>query len=262
MSRTPRPDRLTKVISLADIHYPYNIDLTSIEQFMRDWQPDIINYLGDMMDLEYMAKYNENHKVQMRGSLQLEYNAVHNMIKRHKRISGATRINYLEGNHEYRVRAWLEKHPMCEGLIDVPAGIRLDELGVDWHEENMMVKIGGLYYMHGVFCNTYHARTTLQRYVRHIIYGHAHDVQQMVEPRPYDILVPPQAKAIGCLCNKNPDWLRKKPNRWIHSFHVAIVDECSDIFWDYIILMKQGMFMVPGINKVYGAPRDRRKEIK
>jgi predicted phosphodiesterase len=244
--------KLTRVITLEDIHYPYNIPLDSVEEFMFDWKPHVIIYAGDLLDLPDFSKFNKNYVQRARARLFREYEEVKKILIKHKEISGAKRIFYLEGNHERRIREYLKEHPEVEGLIEVPKGLGLKELGIEWIEENKMIQIGNLWYMHGTFHGIYHAKQTLLAYKRNIRYGHTHDRQTMSDTRPYDIPYSITAKSICCLCTKDPEFNRKRPNRWTNGFHIAEINEDGDEFWDYVIEMNNGMFKIPGFKKIYG----------
>ena len=99
---------------------------------------------------------------------------------------------------------------------------------------------------HGVYYNKYHARKNVDEYGRNIMTAHAHTEQTYLamyyDERRKGISIP-------CLCDRNPNWLRGKPNSWVHGF--ATVDVLSNgHYFDDIITIINGNFSRNG--KIYG----------
>lgn len=235
-----------KLVAFPDIHYPDNINLTAIEKFLADYQPDVIIYLGDTLDLRYLSKFDKDNKLIAKDKLREEYDAVMTMMDKHISLSKASEVYYVEGNHEFRVQKVLESEPVGKGFVEIPEAMKLKERGIEWVELNKWVKIGKLFFTHGIYCNMYHARKHVETCQRNVIYGHTHTIQVHSGVHPYDKDLPHIAKSIGCLCDLNPAYMKNRPSQWMNGFYIAEI-ESDDTFTDTIIPVVNGSFRVPGL---------------
>jgi predicted phosphodiesterase len=239
-----------KVMVLPDIHFPDNISLKAIEKFMADYQPDVLIYLGDVLDLRYLSKFDKDNRLILGNKLRKEYNAIMSLMDKHIKLSKADKIYFIEGNHEFRVRKFLESYPAGVGFIEIPIAMKLEERGIKWVEMNDWVRLGKLFFTHGVYYNVYHARKHVDTYQRNMIYGHTHAIQVHSGFHPFDKKLPHVAKSIGCLCDLNPDYMKNRPNQWVNAFYICEI-ETSGIFSDNIITIVNGEFRIPGMSKRY-----------
>ncbi len=115
--------------------------------------------------------------------------------------------------------------------------------------ENGITNWGHLYFTHSTYLNDGHAKKTALTYRKCLIYGHAHDIQSYTIHSPIDAREKVLAKSCGCLCNRNPEYLEGKPNKWINSFNLAYIRP-DGTFNDYDIVITDGMFTAPN-GKVY-----------
>jgi len=53
------------------------------------------------------------------------------------------------------------------------------------------------------------------------------------------------AQSIGCLCSKNPEYNKNKPNRWVHGFFFGLFDDTKKIFADYFIPIINNTAILP-----------------
>lgn len=132
-------NKCKKVVTLPDIHYPYNISLTTIEKFLSDYKPDVLIYLGDLMELEYLSFFERDNKLIVGDKLKKEYDEIMRLMDKHIKLSGASEVYYVEGNHEYRVKRFLETYPAGTGFIEIPIAMRLKDRGITWVELNKWV---------------------------------------------------------------------------------------------------------------------------
>lgn len=243
-------NKAKKVMVLPDIHFPDNINLKAIEKFMIDYQPDVLIYLGDVLDLRYLSKFDKDNRLILGNKLRKEYNTIMVLMDKHIKLSKADEVYFIEGNHEFRVRKFLESYPAGVGFIEVPIAMKLEERGIKWVELNDWVRLGKLFFTHGVYYNVYHARKHVDTYQRNMIYGHTHAIQVHSGYHPFDKTLPHVAKSIGCLCTLNPAYMKNRPNQWINAFYICEI-EMSGIFSDNIITLVDGSFRIPGMNKRY-----------
>jgi predicted phosphodiesterase len=243
-------NKAKRLVAIADAHYPFNIPFTGFERFLGDYLPDVLIYLGDFIDVPYLSKYEKNNKLMLGNKLRQEYDEVMAIMDRHINISKASEIYYIEGNHEYRVRKFLEDYPAGEGFIEIPIAMKLKDRGIKWVELNDWVRIGNIFFTHGMYHNTYHARKHLDTHQRNIIYGHLHTNQVHSGYHPFDKDLPYVAKSIPCFCELNPAYMRNRPNQWLNGLYQCEIEE-SGLFWDNTIVIVNGEFRIIGTNKRY-----------
>lgn len=239
-----------KLVALPDLHCRDNIILSSVEKFLGEYQPDIIVYVGDLLELRCLSFFDRENKLLIRDTLQSDYDFAVELMERHKKLSKCSEMYFIEGNHEYRVRRFLESFPQGSGFMEIPKYMRLKERGITWSDLNKFVRIGKLFFTHGLYYNVYHARKHLESYQRNIIYGHTHTIQVHSGIHPVDVALPHVAKSIGCLCDLNPLYMKNRPNQWINAFYMAEI-EADGTFNDNIITLVNGNFRIPGMNKRY-----------
>ena len=245
-----------RIIALPDIHYPYNIDLSGIMTFMKDFKPTHIIFLGDLLDFSYLGRFAEGDNKGKEGKrIKKDYENISLIVKALKGCAPKAQTIYLLGNHELRIEYEINHDPMLEGLIEVKENIGhlFDEMhpyGYVWEASKY------LGYMHGIYWNKYHAQKTSTEFAEmSIIYGHVHDRQLHTRMNRRDKTPKPRySQSIGCLCTLSPEWLtrRGRTNKWVNAFSVAYVwgnSKKSGYFNEYTIHIVNGKFCWNG--KIY-----------
>jgi len=212
--------RIKRGMALFDLHYPDNDKAcTNIAySFAKEFRPDIFILGGDQMDMNCISFFNKGKPKLVEGQrLKNEYKGFQcDILNRFESVlKKKCRKIFFIGNHEYRVQRIIECEPQHEGFIEIENNLRLKNWDVI--EYNDVVKIGHMFFIHGLYVNIHHAKKHLQVYGDQIFYGHVHDNQIYTSTTPIDNL-PKQAVGVGCLCNKNPNYMRNRPNSWIHQF--------------------------------------------
>jgi len=239
-----------KVVAIADVHYPFNIPFTGFEKFLADYSPDVLIYLGDFIDVPYLSKYDKNNKLVLGNKLRQEYDDVMEIMDRQIKISKANEVYYVEGNHEFRVRKFLEEYPAGEGFIEIPIAMKLEDRGITWIELNDWIRLGNLFFTHGMYHNKYHARQHLDTHQRNIIYGHLHTHQVHSGYHPFDKSLPYVAKSIPCFCHLNPTYMKNRPNQWLNGLYQCEI-ETNGTFYDNILVVINGVIRIVGTGKRY-----------
>ena len=237
-----------RVLTLPDIHYPLHNEraLSCAERFMVDFQPTHIIYLGDALQMDCVSHWMADKRRSLEGQrLIADYNGFNTILDRHTRLVPDAKRVYILGNHEDWVRQYLDLHPQMEGLLEVERGLRLSERGFTVVPFGQIYRIGKLHYMHGVYTNEHHAKSTVLNFQRSVRYGHTHDIQHHTWVSPVDILDRHTASSVGCLCDINPHYMKLKPNRWMHAINVAYIRRDGN-FSDYTIPIIQGRFTFEG----------------
>jgi len=242
-------EQLRSVIALPDIHYPTNIDLSPVYDFIRDMKPDEVILLGDYTNADQLSpKYRttdaENGIYETIEELEGFIKEV--VVGGIQKASPESKLVVLGGNHfEQRADKSIRENKSRERLLDLK---QYFPHGVKFLKYNEFYKVGDLYYTHGMYCGELHAKKTLMAVTRNLIYGHVHDHQVFVKKSPVDS-DPVMAKSVGCLCNPDPYYLHKTPNSWVNGFHIAFFRNDGRHYDYFIQIQKDGSFFFN--NKLY-----------
>ena len=221
---------IRKGLILADAQIPYQIDMRPVERYMVDLQPDVLFYLGDWLDMTSLLRWNSIRPGDIDwDEIRAEVDVANDMLDRHQMLL-KTRWNSIEkhfffGNHELRLYSFREANPeyLRKNRDVVPELIRdlkLKERGFQVHFQNDLVNVGKVYFTHGSDWSTFCTRKMLADYEVNLCFGHIHSPQRWTKVARVN-RAPKSAWAVGCLCNRNPDWKGGLPNSWVHGFATA-----------------------------------------
>ncbi len=179
--KTIKRSASTKVAILSDIHYPYEdekaVMLTDL--FLKDYQPDIVVYNGDIADCYAVSSYQKSpsHKF----TIQEEFDYTYEKVKQRQELLPSVREWFwLEGNHENRFKRLLAKEaPALQSVRDlkIESSLNLEELGITWVPEEEELWIGNLLFTHGHVSRKHagsSARGHFEKYGCSIAVGHCH----------------------------------------------------------------------------------------
>ena len=211
---------ISKGIAVFDYHYPlhdkasHNIILKAVEMI----QPNHFVFGGDQLNLDCISHHNkgkvkllENRRIgkDFTGFQKDILNAIE------IRLPKNCQKYFMIGNHEYWIDRLIEDNPQLEGLMEVQNNLNLTEYQVVPFNE--ILKIGEMHFIHGIYTNKYHAEKHARIYQKMLFYGHLHTNQVYTAIAPTTSL-PKQAVGVGCLCNRNAEYMRNRPNDWLHQF--------------------------------------------
>jgi len=234
---------------LADNHVPeYNIPANkAILKLMNDIKLDGFGIVGDFMDMSPISHWNEHkHKTLETQRLQEHYILGNILLDEYdKRLPKNCDKSFFFGNHENWYFQLIEKMPVLEGLIHPTKELNLIKRGYKVYEdENHIEKVGRLLITHGVYATMYAVKKHIQEFKSNVLFFHTHRIGLRTEKSP--------AKEIaivgyngGCMCDKNPNYLRNKPNAWSHGFILVYYMPNGYFFVDNIRII-QGRFVYNG----------------
>jgi predicted phosphodiesterase len=238
-------DMIKSAIILPDVHLTESLpeDYLPVRKFIQSFKPDKVVILGDFMDVASLSAWDRDKKRLMEGRrFKKEVDTCNNELDYLQRCAKDKKqgVIYLEGNHEDRVNRYLDSNPEMEGLIELPNVLRLKERGIQWYpytkQSQKTLKLGEMYFIHGLYTNQYSAAKHLQKLGCNVTYGHQHGTQTYMQNMAMQ--KPHIAYALGTLGDKAPDYLRGKPGNWINQFAV--------FFWD----TKTGQFNMYPVNVI------------
>lgn len=237
---------------ISDVHVPYQ-DVSSckaILQLMDDVKFDGFVIAGDFMDMAPVSHWNKTkHLTNEHLKLREHYIEGNRLLDEFdKRLPTECDKRFILGNHEDFYNQFIEENPVLEGMLNPIDEVKFKERGYKVYDKiNSFTKLGKLYVVHGLYTGGDVILKHLNNFSSNVMFGHTHQVGQKYKP----CIGHTMALAgynIGCLCNRNPDFMKNKPNNWVHSF--AIVHVFDNEFFD--VELKQiidGVFVYGG--KVY-----------
>ena len=248
---------IKKYIDLADIHFPLNIKLDSIFKFIHQFKPHIVNILGDFWDLDIISKYSDallkfkgfNY---VRDKLLEEAEDLGRILElfNPENMPFIEERNFLKGNHEVRIEAFKIRYPQFTSKFTLDEFLFLNDRGWNVIEQGKYVKTGKLYHLHGDNLGTQnYAKQGAINCHKNMVVAHHHSNQSYMTYSPLDSKEIIQVQAIGCLCDKNPDYLRNKPNRWINSFASGYIFPNGN-YQNHVTNIFDGIFIAPN-GRVY-----------
>ena len=239
------------IVTLPDIHTKYNIPLKTILNYCSDLKPDIIQYLGDTTSAESCnwRKRTKGIKCDVESVVE-DYDILKKVVlDPFKKASPRSKTIYHIGNHEGWFYEDMKMDSRTEHKYGIEDNVDLKKYNMTLVPENGIINFGHLYFTHSTYLNDYHAKKTAVNYRKCLLYGHTHDIQSYMAHSPIDSHEKILAKSIGCLCNKNPEYLEGKPNKWVNSFNVSYVRQ-DGTFNEYDCVITNGVFTAPN-GRVY-----------
>jgi hypothetical protein len=180
--------------------------------------------IGDFLDFAFCSRWTVDNARKVEGSRFLKEYEYGNLIL--DKIQNAVRkknpdakMVVLEGNHDARVEAVVDKTPALEGLIEFESNLKFEERNAlywrYWSHRKPIV-IGKAYFIHGEYLGTHHAKKTAESYGRSVFYGHTHTLQAYTKTTLAEDSV--QAWSIGTLSRFDLDYMGKRPSSWQQGF--------------------------------------------
>jgi len=173
---------LQKILYVPDAHHPYASAKAwkTMLAAGKGWKPDVIVVLGDLGDF-YCVSSHLKTRIK-KPTLVQEVAAVNKALDALESL-GATRLIFIEGNHETRLHRFLsEKAPELFGVVDVESLLGLKRRGWEFVPYFSHIKIGKIRHTHDVgFVGRAAAHRNLDFAKSSIITAHTHRFGYVVE---------------------------------------------------------------------------------
>ncbi len=216
----------TKFIMMNDVHVPHNIDLTNVFEFIKDFKPDYILLVGDIVNNDPFDHWAKAKPGQFKGmpSPKPYYEQCNREFYRPlRKVAGNNcKLVHWIGNHEYWSNRAIDEMPEGEGYWEVENNIE----GIDlWVPSKQIANLGKLHFIHGdvIAGGRNHSAKMLNYYRRNVLYGHYHNYEVSSFTSPIDIEDRHTAKCVGTLEKFNPAFMTNRPHQWINMFSYGIV---------------------------------------
>jgi len=238
----PIQHMIKTIISLFDIHYPFNIDLSGINKFIKEVQPDEIILWWDQIDLVWVSKFYHLGQEEWMYEALKEIKWFEEILKTFKRISPKTKIIWIDGNHEHRIWEFVKYSVERSEILNIHKIFK--PYVHKFIKYNDFYKTGKLYRTHWIYCNDNHAKKHSLNVWKNVIYWHMHEIQTysnktLVWDKPHI------AKSRPCLCTLNPEYKNNLPSWWTNWLWITYIRE-NGLFDDYTITITNWKFIYWG----------------
>lgn len=209
-------------------------DMKAIQAMLKfgsDFKPDHWIEGGDNLDYGPVShwlkeKKKSSERLDLRKDALLYKNEILDPINQiMSRPSKQKKIKtWMRGNHEEWAVQFGEANPGAASLVD-PETL-LDLSGWNVVDQGGYVQLGKLIVIHGdTLSGQNHAKQAVDKYGHSVMYGHFHTWKVEPKHEMLDVEQPKVGIAVPCLCNKNPNYLKNKPNQWMKGFAYGWVQE-------------------------------------
>ena len=111
---------------------------------------DYIIIIGDFLTLSSLSAWDRDKRLLMEGrrlSKEIEAgNAALDLIEQNAK---GAKLIFIEGNHEYRLRRYIETHPeLASDSFTVPSLLALGQRGWEWIPYRSYKELGGIHFTH------------------------------------------------------------------------------------------------------------------
>lgn len=239
------------ILLFGDAHLEQNVEIDPsyilFKQVVQKIKPNRIICGGDLADFSYISRWTEGMPGLQEGKrLKEDFDTIAEEIKFFKKYT--KEFVFYEGNHENRVRKYLEKNPVLKGILSLEQICK--DAGVEYVPTELQPKkiLPDLYIAHGLSFNKYFACWTVEKMNENIVTFHTHRTQQYSISFPTGKVI--SGYGLGCLCNTNPDYLAgKRISGHTNSFAILYVDK--DRWQLDTIPIKDGKCMIAGKSYSY-----------
>lgn len=170
-----------KTVALNDLHVPY-FDKKIFElilSFLKDYQPDEVFLLGDIIDFWMISKFRKDPS--RVNTIQKDLDTTRELLRRIRVTLQNAKITFLYGNHEARLKNFIfDKAPQLSNIksLHLPFLLGLDELAIKHIDApEGFIKRGDIVFTHGTVVSqdsAMTARRMLKRFGISVMHGHSH----------------------------------------------------------------------------------------
>jgi len=219
------PEKNLKVVTINDLHVPYHNEemIRGFIKLLEEEQPDEIILKGDMVDFYDLSSFDKNPDRVNR--LQEELDILYRILLVMRASCPNTKIVYIMGNHEDRLRRYLWKNAIALSslrALKFEELLKLDELEIELVEHSYF--IGDFEFTHGEVVrqhSSYSAKAEYDRRGGSGCMGHVHRMGCFCKTTSRGTF---GWWEDGCACDLNPEYVAGTPN-WQNGFSVIYFDD-------------------------------------
>lgn len=186
--RFQRNDTSLLYTVVSDVHVKYQDRnaCDAVGELMHDIKPDGLVINGDYMDLIEVSRHAQGSVAELEGlRIKDSFKEGNAQLDRWMAAAGpqCTHNHFIDGNHEDRLRRWMQSGDNAVWLddegTDIGKRLRLEARGFVYHKgyPEAYCRLGRLLVTHGRWTNKYAAAKHLDAYGHAIMVGHCHTPQ-------------------------------------------------------------------------------------
>ena len=180
--------------------------------------------IGDFLTYNSLSAWDRDKRLLMEGRrLSKEVDAGHIALEKLNKACIQISCNriYIEGNHEDRLRRYIETHPeLADGNLTTPSLLSLEELGWEWIPYRSYRVINGIHFTHIPFgksreisgkdiCSKAESVTTSS-----VVFGHTHELHTSCVHK-HGMKHLQQILNVGCFFEQDEEYVEgKMTNYW------------------------------------------------
>lgn len=229
----------------GDVHIEQGVELDPsyklFKKVVQRLKPSKIICGGDMADFSYISRWTEGMPGMQEGKrLKEDFDALREEIRFFKKYT--KEFIYFEGNHEERIKKFLEKTPVLKGVLSLESLCEEEKIAYIETGYQPYKLLEDLYVAHGLSFNKYFSCWTVEKMNENIVTFHTHRTQSYSISFPTGKII--TGYGMGCLCDTNPPYLAgKRISGHTNSFGVLYLHDTGDWQLD-IIPIKHGSCIV------------------
>jgi hypothetical protein len=236
-------------IAIGDLHFPYQDKhlWENILKVCKNSKPDYFIFGGDNMDMDAVNHWeiDKGNKRGMEGKrLRRSYDDFQKNIldEIEKVLPNYCRKIYMLGNHDEWIEKYIDKIPELEGFAEIERNLDLKEW--EFIPYQQVVKVGKIYFHHGLYTTKHHACKMVEIFGKTIVSFHLHTLQVHTTVTPIDGDAH-SGYSMPCACDLNPIYMKGKPSAWVNGFGVFYIHPDNN-FNIYPVISSKGHFVFEG----------------
>lgn len=243
-------------VILPDIQYPYHdaLVLSKIVKVIEDLQPDAIFQIGDAIDFPQVSRWTKGTAGEYAPTLQKHIDGFKGVLQDLRAAAPQAKITWLEGNHDLRLRDFVQKYAAPLRTLDALTTSNLFEL-----EASQISYVQGpvriatnTYAVHGHessgYASTPQAWDTkfIKRYGsdKNIIFGHTHQPYLLTRAYGFEGKVAPRfTMNVGSIMDPvRATYVKDGAVNWVMSF-ALLRDDGKRVYPELITMVDRGFYV-------------------
>lgn len=247
----------TKVtVVLPDIQYPFHdaLALSKAIKVIEDIQPDAVFQIGDAIDFPQVSRWTKGTAGEYAPTLQKHIDGFKGVLRDLRAAAPQAKITWLEGNHDLRLREFVQNYAAPLRTLDAlttESLFELDKVGVSYVKGPFRVATN-TYAVHGHesagYSGTPQAWDTKfgKRYGtdKNIIFGHTHQPYLLTKAFGFDGKVTPRfTMNVGSIMDPvQASYVKDGSVNWVMSF-ALLRDDGKRVYPELITMVDRGFYV-------------------
>jgi predicted phosphodiesterase len=204
-------------------------------------RPTEVVMLGDHLECGgFLAQHHTlGYVAQTEYSFEDDVSATNQLLDAIQDKTGGASIDYIEGNHERRLEAWICSEVMkhskdgryLRDMFSTDSVLSLVKRGIRWVRQGVFydelsipatIKKGHCYFTHGSSTSKHAASVMVNQFGGNVVFGHTHRADVHITRNVKDGVI--GAWNPGCLCRLSPLWQHTNPTTWSHGYGLQLVN--------------------------------------